>query len=1106
MESCIFHWGNLAGRNRAAKSSKAQTLVQATPWEQLDDHEEINYICCRSPHLSVFVLKNGRVYTLNSHHKRSRPELVSVLQEDKIHTVDSRGLNILYVSEAGNVYFSKLQNNKRRGTAKPFYITKPKLFSVLAEKCVVQVACGKSHSLALCKDGRVFAWGQNSQGQLGLGKFVESTQSPQCVTTLARIPLAHIAAGRVHTIVVSLSGAVFGWGGNCHGQLGLNDVKVRYQPARVQLLQFKRVIYVSCGAHHTAVLNKDGLVFTFGAGNYGQLGHSSTTNELEPRLLNVLCGIKVSQIACGSYHTLVYSAASRKLYSFGRGENGRLGSGEARDQFVPRLVSFSVEANPDGIHQPAVKRIFAGADQSFALCFALKASPAAEDQYAFIPLKRIVTAEDPFWKAWRTMENADLQENIKEQIICVFSSAERLNGIFLEISADDHFKRSRETPGIDLSAASLWFEKLGTNPTLLQEVIDTVIENLIPSLSKSPAGVEALRVCLILPELIEVQRGGKSSAKLTSLLSTAIVSLEESQLLILESWWSDLNEFFFNKLVNLYRSASHRLLLETSAMQTTFSGELHSCLSILQRLYKINSSRKPKYQEENFYISPAEVFGLKRISCKALLELIPYSCIFTMENKIDIFWKLSHLKIWNGKLIDESIIFNSTRNTETSTDLIATSSGNTETSTGIIDACAGNTEISTGTTDASAGNTETSTEVMEIPAENSAMSTGSIDVFDENIEMFNESDVNSEVERIPESYLPFKPNYTLRINREEILQSTLAQLRSYNTITFCDTLEVIFEGEPGIDQGGLSQEFFSLITKELYNQPMIFKQYEESRLLWFLEWDPEIKDVFRLLGILCWLALYNGFVADFHFPLALYKKLRHERPTLDDLKELSPTLGRNLQELLNYEGDDIEEVFGLNFTVRVEMPDGSIIERELVPNGKNITVQNQNRKLFVNEYVDYVFNTSVEKNFQAFSRGFHSVIPMPVVDLFLPSELMTLLHGTSEYDWIQLEENTTYNKGYTKTDEAIVNFWQMFHDLTLEDKKLFLAFLTGCDKVPVEGTNIVIGEDFRDDPDSYLPTAHTCSWLLVLPRYSSVEVLRERFLRAIRYCKSFGIA
>ncbi|XP_055497143.1 probable E3 ubiquitin-protein ligase HERC4 [Leucoraja erinacea] len=1575
MKRSIFHWGELGSRFRGSKPNKVRKLIQATPWEELADNEEIDHICC-SPHLTVFVLRDGRVYTRSNSHKRSgQLELITAIQDEKIHTADIGGSNILYVSEAGNVYISKVPNQKCGVANKSFIVTKPKLLTSFVGRCVVQVACGSNHSLALCKDGQVFAWGKNTNGQLGVGEAVGTTHSPQHVTALAGIPLAQITAGGSHTIAVSLSGTVFAWGANHRGQLGLNDVKARYHPTCVKLLECKKVVQVSCGAHHTAVLNKDGLVYTFGAGTYGQLGHNSDRDELKPRLLEGLDGIKVSQIACGSSHTMVFSSASGQLYSFGRGENGQLGTGQTIDHFVPCLVTFSTDGThnlqpaPGGLLQPAVKRIFAGANQSVALCFGVKASHSADYQSSFNPLRRIVMAEDSFWNTWSILDNGELQKDIKEEIGHIFS-AECLNGSFLEVSGDEHFKTGRETSGVDLSAASLWFEKLGKHPILLQEVTTTVEEILIPSLTKSPAGVEALRVYLVLPELIDIQMEENNSVKLAGLLSAAMVALEESQLQILESWWSSLNEFFFNKLVNLFRSASHFLLQGTSSKQETFPKELHSCLSILQRLFRVNSTRKPKYQENKFYICAQEVFGDTGVYCKALLELIPYPCIFNMETKILIFTIICQLSISNKNITDYGIILgniNSTHasalvinvsaglemdaytenivasagdtvtstgiieasagdtvtstgiieasagdintstgiieasaeDTDTSTGIIEASAGDTDTSTGIIEASAGDTDTSTGIVEASAGDTDaftgiieasagdantstgiveasaedadtstgiieasagdtdtstgiieasagdtdtstgiieasagdtdtstgiieasagdtdaftgiieasagdtdpftgiieasagdanTSTGIVEASAEDTDMSTGIVEVSNENTEIptrdieastgnpnasagiidlsagnteasnsildassanievsmqnstftdidhslefdistsaidepigivdapqkntdgptqindvltastetstgnieistgmiemsagdngstetltgntetcarvndvpsgnsetsteiptgiieistgisdslteiieasagdngstvtltgnteacaanietstgnteastgmieistrnpeplteiiatsartietstgntndsngivpapalslelssgidMNSPDVNFEFDSTAEEddcedntyyfdyedididffYLEMRAAMNrilnigscfLLINRTEILQNTLTQLRSYQTTALRGYFQVIFIGEEAVDEGGVSREFFTVIATEFCSRPKILKQYDESRLVWFPEWEPEINDVFRLLGIICWLALYNGYVADFHFPLALYKKLLNEQPTLDDLKELSPTVGRNLQELLNYEGDDLEEIFCMDFTIGADMADGSITRHELIPNGKNIPVQSHNRKLFVDKYVDYIFNTSVEKHFQAFSEGFRYV-PLPVVDLFLPDELMALLQGNMLYDWPQLEENASYRSGYTRTDEAIVQFWQMFHELTQEEKKHFLAFLTGCDKVPIGGMGkfrIVIRQDFRLDPDLYFPTAHTCYQMLDLPRYSSAEILRERFLRAIGCSRGFGIA
>lgn len=73
--------------------------------------------------------------------------------------------------------------------------------------------------------GKVFSWGQNRYGQLGLGLEGPAVQTPQTILSLTGIPFAQISAGGAHSFALSLSGAIFGWGRNKFGQLGLNDNK-----------------------------------------------------------------------------------------------------------------------------------------------------------------------------------------------------------------------------------------------------------------------------------------------------------------------------------------------------------------------------------------------------------------------------------------------------------------------------------------------------------------------------------------------------------------------------------------------------------------------------------------------------------------------------------------------------------------------------------------------------------------------------------------------------------------------------------------------------------------------------------------------------------------
>uniref|UniRef100_A0A8D0C2P8 RCC1-like domain-containing protein n=1 Tax=Salvator merianae TaxID=96440 RepID=A0A8D0C2P8_SALMN len=177
----------------------------------------------------------------------------------------------------------------------------PKNIAGLSTHKIIQVACGHYHSVALAKDGRFFSWGQNTHGQLGIGKDVAVQASPRQVLSLHGIPLAQVAAGGAHSFALSVSGVVYGWGRNNTDQLGLTmskPVEQIFKPHSIGALRCLDVIYVSCGDEHTAVLTKNGSVYTFGDNSAGQLGHSSSTNKSGPQKVGGI-DAPVSHLACG---------------------------------------------------------------------------------------------------------------------------------------------------------------------------------------------------------------------------------------------------------------------------------------------------------------------------------------------------------------------------------------------------------------------------------------------------------------------------------------------------------------------------------------------------------------------------------------------------------------------------------------------------------------------------------------------------------------------------------------------------------------------------------------------------------------------------------------
>lgn len=122
----------------------------------------------------------------------------------------------------------------------------------------------------------------------------------------------------------------------------------------------------------------------------------------------------------------------------------------------------------------------------------------------------------------------------------------------------------------------------------------------------------------------------------------------------------------------------------------------------------------------------------------------------------------------------------------------------------------------------------------------------------------------------------------------------------------------------------------------------MFKYYEESRCNWFSDTLFEGEEMFSLVGTLVGLAIYNFQIINLPFPLALYKKIVNEPLKLSDLSELEPTLANSLKELLDYDGEDIEDVFDLTFEIaRAEF--GGVVNVSLKEGGDKIPVNQTNK-------------------------------------------------------------------------------------------------------------------------------------------------------------------
>ena len=113
----------------------------------------------------------------------------------------------------------------------------------------------------------------------------------------------------------------------------------------------------------------------------------------------------------------------------------------------------------------------------------------------------------------------------------------------------------------------------------------------------------------------------------------------------------------------------------------------------------------------------------------------------------------------------------------------------------------------------------------------------------------------------------------------------------------------------------------------------------------------------------------------------------------------------------------------------------------------------------------------------------------------------------SKYDFELLKKSCRYQDGYTKDSQTVIDFWSIVIDeLTFKQKKQLLSFITGSDRVPIRGlSDLTITISRNGSNDQKLPTSHTCFDHILLPQYSSKDILRERLLVAIENSQGFGL-
>ena len=208
--------------------------------------------------------------------------------------------------------------------------------------------------------GRVFAWGCNYAGQLGVGDKGKRVVLTLVTGLLQTKTVVQVAAGNDHTLCLTAEGLVFVCGSGAHGQLGVGGTEIRAVPTLIRgKLQGKKVLQVAAGFNYTMCVTEDGSVFAFGFNGVGQLGVGDTEKRPVPTLLRgELENKSVLQVTASGGHTM-FVTADGLVFACGANSKGQLGVGDTQNRLVPTLVTGQLQGK---------SAVFAAASGYHTLC------------------------------------------------------------------------------------------------------------------------------------------------------------------------------------------------------------------------------------------------------------------------------------------------------------------------------------------------------------------------------------------------------------------------------------------------------------------------------------------------------------------------------------------------------------------------------------------------------------------------------------------------------------------------------------------------------------------------------------------------------------------
>ncbi|XP_011693188.1 PREDICTED: E3 ubiquitin-protein ligase NEDD4 isoform X3 [Wasmannia auropunctata] len=363
-----------------------------------------------------------------------------------------------------------------------------------------------------------------------------------------------------------------------------------------------------------------------------------------------------------------------------------------------------------------------------------------------------------------------------------------------------------------------------------------------------------------------------------------------------------------------------------------------------------------------------------------------------------------------------------------------------------------------------------------------------------------------------------KPNnvpnkFEIKVGRNNILEDSYRIISSVNRVDILKTkLWVEFEGEVGLDYGGLAREWFFLLSKEMFNPYYGLFEYSATDN-YTLQINPcsgvcneEHLNYFKFIGRIAGMAVYHGKLLDAFFIRPFYKMMLGKPIDLKDMESVDSEYYNSLLWIKENDPSELELTFSLD-----EESFGHTSQRDLKPDGANIPLTDENKDEYISLVIQWRFVSRVQEQMNAFLEGFNALIPPTLVKIFDEHELELLMCGIQHIDVKDWKQNTLYKGDYHANHIVVQWFWRVVLSFSNEMRSRLLQFVTGTSRVPMNGFKELYGSNGPQlftierwgTPENY-PRAHTCFNRIDLPPYKSYQQLRDKLVKAIEGSQGFA--